>query len=109
MTAPTKPCPVGNGVLPSVTHVSEHTVAVMVPLLRTSASPPLWFNPAMNVVGPFAVWRVMNSTVWSGFTSRITSGEPGSSVSRNISPIFAKGFVFSSDGGLEEIEPSSIG
>src|SRR5207249_1759826 len=38
-----------------------------------------------------------------------TCGESGSSVARIISPIFACGFVASSDGEFERITPSSIG
>ena len=51
--------------------------------------------PMANVaVVPPAVERCRSSTPPPGFTSSITSGEPGANVSRNITPAFADAFVF---------------
>jgi len=51
----------------------------------------------------------MNSTPPSGLTSRMTCGDPGSSVWRIITPVFAKGWVLSSSPTNAVISPSRMG
>ena len=81
--------PSTNGVLPTVWHVPpSHANPVMMPLLRTSRRYDWWFvggSPPMNVVSPFALCLVMNSTLPSGCPSRMTSSTPASSVCRRTS------------------------
>jgi len=90
--------PEGNGVDPTVWQGPVvHTYAVTTPRsrIRNNSPPGVGGKPAMNVVGPPGVERVMNSIPPSGFTSRITCGEPGSRFVRIMIPTLAKGFVAS--------------
>ena len=64
--------------------------------------------PAMKLVAPPVVDRVMNSTLPSGRTSRTTLTEPAASVSRSITPTFAYALVFCSAVTRATICPSPL-